>query len=256
MGVPVREFVARVEEIAAEEPRYELGHSGGDGACDCIGEIIGAIERAGGQWPGMHGSNYAARYEMRSLEPIGAANQLSVGEVVYKASEPGSGRYDLPGRYRDGGSMYNGDLRDYYHVGVVVSVSPLRIRHMTTPRPKIDTKLGMWSYHGALKRVDMSRGGDAMEEYEARVVGGALNLRKANSSAAVRITQIPEGSIVTVREELGDWCLVDYNGRGGYVMARFLERMSGEADGKTIVVDRMRLEAVYDELGDLLGLRG
>ncbi|MBQ9632239.1 MAG: hypothetical protein IJV04_04895, partial [Lachnospiraceae bacterium] len=62
--ISVTDFLARVEQIAAEEPGYQLGHSGDDNQCDCIGLIIGAIRRAGGQWRGIHGSNYAARNEL------------------------------------------------------------------------------------------------------------------------------------------------------------------------------------------------
>lgn len=94
------------------------------------------------------------------------------------------------------------------------------------------------------------------ESYQARVLSGKLNLRKGPSSATVRITQIPEGSIVTVTGDGGEWCAVDYQGQTGYVMSRFLEKMDVSPDTSVITVDRMRLEAVYDELGDLLGLRG
>ena len=95
------------------------------------------------------------------------------------------------------------------------------------------------------------------ENYQARVLGGKLNLRKGPSSAMTRITQIPEGGIVTVTGEEGEWSRIEYNGQTGYVMSRFLEKMDGSTpDTSTITVDRMRLEALYDELGDLLGLRG
>lgn len=256
--IAVAEFLSRVEEIAAEEPSYRHGGYGQDGTCDCIGIIIGAIRRCGGEWRGLHGSNYAARREIAGgLSPITGTADLSTGDVVFKAWEPGTGGYDLPDRYEHGGAYYNGDLMDYYHVGVVVSVYPLRIRHMTTPRPKMDTSIGKWAYHGKLKKIGYTEsGGQQMETYQAKVIGGGLNLRKDTSSASVRITQIPEGSIVSVLEERGDWCRVNYAGLEGFVMAKFLERMNESHDTATITVDRMRLEAIYDELGDLLGLRG
>ena len=146
--ISLPDFLSRVEEIAAENPSYRTGGSGKDGTCDCIGLIIGAIRRAGGSWPGTHGSNYAARYETRNLEKITNQNALRVGELVYKHRSPGEAGYDLPVRYRN-----HPDRNDYYHVGVVMSVSPLRILHMTTPSIQTDTKLGRWSHHGWCSRV-------------------------------------------------------------------------------------------------------
>jgi len=240
--VDAKAFIARVEEIAAEEPGYLEGHSGTDGYCDCIGLIIGAIRRAGGTWNGRHGSNYARRHEMATFDQIHNAEELVPGEVVYKCYEPGSSSYDLPARYQKGGSDCTGDLRDYCHVGVVVSSCPLRIRHMTSPKPKTDTRIGKWKWHGKLKRIEY--GGESMpsETYQARVLGGKLNLRKGTSSASVRIAQIPEGSIVLVTGADGEWSQVEYNGLVGYVMSRFLEKMNdGAEDTATNTVDRMRL---------------
>ena len=141
--ISLNEFLATVEEIAAENPSYRKGGSGFDGSCDCIGLIIGALQRCGGKWTGIHGSNWAARNAVSGLTRIGSNADLEAGELVFKAKEPGAKGYDLPSRYKG-----DKDQNDYYHVGVVLSVYPLRIRHMTTPAAKIDTKLGAWSHHG------------------------------------------------------------------------------------------------------------
>ena len=99
--------------------------------------------------------------------------------------------------------------------------------------------------------------------YRARVTGGALNLRVGTSVSSERICQIPDGAEVTVTEDLGGWSAVDYDGRSGFVMSRWLEEIRPEPDGETVSVPKTRLEAVYaalenayDELGDWLGLRG
>lgn len=257
--VQVRDFLTRIEQIAAEEPRYQHGHDGSDGLCDCIGLIIGAIRRAGGQWRGLHGSNYAARSEIRNLRPIKSAGQLRPGEAVFKMYKPGTGGYNLPGRYDPGGSSYNGDLNDYYHVGVVVSVNPLRIRHMTTPKPKMDTSIGKWSYHGKLKKIDYAGGGGGggKVEYKAKVVGGALNMREQPQKSAERLCQIPDGTIITVTDEALEWAKTSYSGNDGWVMKAYLEPVKDpQPDPDTVTVDRKVLEAIYDTLGDMLGLRG
>jgi len=85
-----------------------------------------------------------------AVKKIGKIGELKTGDIVFKAYDPGDSGYDLPDRYKPGGAYYDGDLNDYYHVGVVTSVSPFQITHMTTPTVKVDTKLGKWGYYGKL----------------------------------------------------------------------------------------------------------
>jgi len=251
--VSAKVFLSKVEEIAAEEPGYQKGHSGDDHLCDCIGLIIGAIRRAGGQWHGTHGSNYAARYEVRELARIRRTVDLTPGDLVFKAKEPGEDGYALPDRYKH-------DKRDYYHVGVVVSVRPLRIRHMTTPKPKMDTSLGKWAFYGWPRLVAREKEEEGIPvgtevNYQGVVIGdGMLNMRQAPNTKAARIMQLPVGTVVAVTQEDGDWLKVSYGGASGYVMAQYIDKDT--AVGKMISVDRTVLEAIYDEIGDLLGLRG
>ena len=79
--VHMEAWLNKVDEIAAEGPSYKLGHDGSDGTCDCIG----AIRRAGGKWAGTHGSNWAARNAMDTLQAVTDAGDLQVGQVVFKA---------------------------------------------------------------------------------------------------------------------------------------------------------------------------
>lgn len=250
--ISVKQFLVEVENIVAEEPGYQKGHDGSDSLCDCIGLIIGAIRRAGGEWDGLHGSNYAARHEMKDLQPIYGNGGLEPGEVVFKAYEPGQKNYKLPGRYKS-----SRDKRDYYHIGVVVSVYPLRIRHMSNPKPKTDTSIGKWAYHGHLSKVNM-------EEEELKpmgkviVAGGDTNypikMRKAASEGSDVLTKIPQGSEAELLEGGGVWNRLLWNGKEGYVQSRFITA-PGAAE-EMISVQKARIEKIYDELGDMLGYRG
>ena len=263
MKIPVRTFLAMVEQIAAEEPAYRIGGTGKDHTCDCIGLIMGAMGRAGVKWRGLHSSNYAARQEMESLKPIAANSDLEAGEAVYKAYEPGQGGYKLPEKYERGGGEYTGDLRDYYHVGVVVSVYPLRIRHVTSPGgAKMDTSLGKWAYHGKLKKIDYAGepggGGSTLET--VIIAGGTpdapIHMRVAGSTSASIVADIPQGSEAILIEGGGTWNRISWNGRTGYVMSIFVNRKQDDGQGEKITVSRAELEKAYDILGDLLGLRG
>jgi len=268
--IDARVFIAKAEEIAAEEPRYKKGGDGDSGYCDCIGLIIGAIRRAGGQWRGMHGSNYAARREMDTLQKINGSAELVPGEVVYKAYEPGQGGYNLPGRYEHGGDYFNGDLRDYYHIGIVTSVYPLRIRHMNSPRSKVDTSIGKWAYHGKLKKVELGEGTAGKTEgkkMETVIIGGGdtskpIHMRQSGSTKGKIVADIPQGSTAELLEGGGVWNEIKWNGKTGYVMATFVKKANGggsadqEQAGENISVSRAELEKIYDALGDMLGLRG
>ena len=77
--ISLDQFLARVRENAARVREYEQGHDGSDGKCDCIGLIIGALALAGFKWPGIHGSNWAARNAMDGLDYLFFPAQLFPG---------------------------------------------------------------------------------------------------------------------------------------------------------------------------------
>lgn len=255
-------FIAQVEAIAQASPVYRLGGDGSDGTCDCIGLVIGAIRRAGGSWTGTHGSNYAARYEMRELLPVTDAGELCLGDVVYKARTPGQAGYDLPERYGA-----DPDNRDYYHIGVVTAVEPLEITHCTGPGIVRDTKLGKWTYRGRLKKVDYD-GTEGMQTMAqmAKVTatsGSTVKMRSKPSASDGLYWEVPVGAEVQVAEITGGWAKVRYGDRTGYMMAAFLD-MDGQeapeeggsaesvAGGGLVTVQRAALQEVYDALGSIL----
>ena len=141
----IDEFLTNVRRIQAADPRYRLGRDDSDGYCDCIGLVIGAIRRSGGQWRGIHGTNWTARNAMHDLNPLRGAGQLRRGELVFRAHEPGAKGYALPSRYAS-----SADRRDYYHVGVVMQTNPLRILHCSGGGVKADTSARRWQFHGML----------------------------------------------------------------------------------------------------------
>ena len=117
-------------------------------------------------------------------------------------------------------------------------------------------RVGLWdqiSYD-----VDITGGGSTMETYQARVVGGKLIVRA--SPEGERIDRFPEGAIVTVSKEDGDWVFASFNSTQGWVMAKYLERFDSngavQTGDETVTVPKNLLEKIYDQLGDWLGLRG
>lgn len=221
------EFVSWIGKNAARVTHYKNGGDGsGDGGCDCIGLVIGAWRMSGNKWPWTHGTNYAARYLTRGL----AADQpLRLGDLVYKAREPGEAGYDLPSTYRG-----HHDKRDYYHVGVVTAASPLEITHCTGVPGGIkrDTKRGKWKYSGQFSKITYSE--EPMSGYTATVYapnGGKVNLRNGPGTSYDVIARIPTGTQVeTISETKTGWVFIRAGSRQGYMNAEYLRDLSLPAD--------------------------
>ena len=222
----IKEYLDKIEEIYQEQPDYERGHDGSDGKCDCIGMLKCAIRRNGLPPSGLKGTNYAARKTIKDFQEIQSAKELSIGQVVIKAIEPGEEGYDLPDEYKPGGVNYNGDLRDYSHIGTVTGTNPLEITHMTSPKPKKDTKLGRWRFSGWLPQIDgISPAPDPDPEPEPKPerskatvwapTGETVNIRKGPSTSKALVERVPIGSVVDIMEYEPDWCQVAYTDRRG-----------------------------------------
>lgn len=229
--ISLSKWLESVEKNAARIKAYRQPGDGSDGASDCVGLLIGAQRLAGMQYTGTHGSNYYARYYTRDFRKITNANQLKVGEAIFKAKSPSDAGYDLPLKYQKGGASYTGDLRDYYHVGVVISVEPLKIAHCSAGGMHYDTKLGKWGYAGMPKIVQVDGSADSGSDSGKPLSGaaivdvpndGTVNVRKAPSGSIV--TSLREGAEVNVLDDNGNWAKVEYTVKGtGYIMSKYLK---------------------------------
>lgn len=254
--IPLETFLRCVRENAERIHGYELGHDGSDGESDCIGLIIGALGLAGFRWPGTHGSNWAARNAMSTLEYIEMPVDVFLGEIVYKAREPGESGYDLPSSYAN-----SPDKRDYYHVGVVTSVDPLIITHCTSVNGDggifQDEKIGKWHWGGKLKYVDYSGEEPAFEPFPAVVFarsGKTVHLRKTPSKSAKILYSVKIGETVSVIGEYDkDWSKVEYKGIQGYMMNDFLVS-GGQDENDPVTVDRAKLRELQACLIDALSV--
>ena len=246
--ISLSKFLEGCKRNNARIKDYKLGCNGSNGLSDCIGFVIGALLLEGQKWGGIHGSNYAARNRTKDLHYVSNASQLKLGELVYKANDPGSKGYDLPARYKAGGAYYNGDLKNYYHVGVVTSVNPLVISHCSGGGMHHDNKLGSWHYAGYCSLVDygsvtpdipVTESAPALAPSTDKMVvdvpdDTSVNVRRTASESAGVLTRLPEGTIVEVTSTSGVWSHVNYSydqTGEGYIMSKFL------VDGKVDVPD-------------------
>lgn len=234
MTALLQKFLDKALQLFNSNPKRREPGDGSDGYCDCIGYLIGSLRRTGLKWTGIHGSNWAARKEAVNLHPVKSVNDLEVGDMVLKACEPGTSGYALPARYKKGGQYYNGDLKDYYHAGLVYSKNPFQIRHMSS-KMTIDTKIGKWNYAARLR--PLVNAGAYKEDApvtptipssgtQAKVTapsGGTVNMRKTPRLSGALITRIKLGEIVEILEPGEEWCKIKYGNKTGYMMAKFLE---------------------------------
>lgn len=155
---------------------------------------------------------------MEYQEKINNLKEQKIGEAVYKASSPGQNNYDLPSTYAE-----HEDQKDYYHVGIVRSVNPLKIVHCTGPGIVVDTKIGKWNYHGWLKKIS-KEGDEPMAEIEYATVtansGSTVNMRKKPEGDL--LDRVPVGARVSVIGEDGDWLNIVYGETEGWMKKEFL----------------------------------
>lgn len=219
---------------------------------DCSGAFVRAYKAHGKSI--YHGSNRIARsyvmpsstasgppaQEGKALLPISEARP---GMAAFKARKPGEQGYDLPDQYKPGGSHYNGDLNDYYHIGLVDADPRYVINAQSTMTGVVRSKIqDGWDAAAYLKNVDYNdegsddeMGGDYL--YEATVDSAndkPVNLRKSPSVNAAVIATVKDGTRVKVLCEAdADWAEIDTGSKTGYMMRGFLVREENAGSGET-----------------------
>ena len=238
-----------VESIFIEQPDYELGGDGSNGKCDCIGMGRGALERAGvDNVTNMRGTNSAARKTIKNLQKIKKEGQLRKGDVVFKVRDKDDKEMPLPDQYRKGGSQYSEKFGEtnFVHYGTVMSVNPLRIVHMTSPKPKEDFSLGKWTWFGQLPWVDYEEEQGPDPEYATvwAESGKTVKMRAKPSSLCRLYWDIPIGTRAVLLDAGEQWSEIIAMGRSGYMRSEYL--IKGESS-YTVVVPGLS-ESVADEI--------
>ena len=258
--IPVNKLIALFQTMYREHWSYVWGKAE-KGCVDCAGAFSYAFSVLGGKIA--HGSNtIERRYIMGGLRPIGEAKP---GMAAFKAKSHWEEGYDLPAKFQPGGASYNGDLTDYYHIGLVDEdtgyVLNAKGEKSGFCRDKLTEKNG-WDYVAYLKNVDYGKEekpdgkGDDMEEREAKVVlpsgasGTTVNMRAQASTTAKVVTRVPVGETVEVMSDLGTWCNVRWNGYSGWMMSNYLEYsgQGGESGDAISEGDLVKIRAALRQI--------
>ena len=223
--VTVAQLEAVFKRMWKEDWKYGWGKHE-EGSVDCSGAFVYAFGLYGIKYP--NGSNRIARsYTVGDLKPVRMARP---GMAAFKIRRPGEPGYNLPDAYQPGGNLCNGDLNDYYHIGLVGYDTAYVLNAQGTKNNFERNRISSWDYVACLKYVDYGEAVVPLQTGEAHVVGGRLNVRAKPSKSSSKLCQLPDGAVVTVEETDGGWAKISWKNEG-FVMAEYL-RNGGESDGR------------------------
>ena len=216
---------------------------------DCSGAFVDAYRTHGMSI--YHGSNRIAREYVERLVP---ASDAKPGYAVFKIRKPDDDKYALPAEYKKGGSHYNGDLNDYYHIGLLDRDGENVINAQSTSKGFTKTSLSTWQFAGELKAVqyDGTSGTDDLPLYRAIVTaddGGSVRMRKNPSANSSILTEIKIGETVDVMDVMDGWSEITYQGKHGYMMSKFLREI--KPDDADIPFDDEMINAGRAELEEI-----
>lgn len=218
MGIPVDGLIAQFDTMYHQHWRYEWG-AAERGCVDCSGAFVWAYRQFGKSIA--HGSNAIARQYVRGILPIAEARP---GMAAFKARKPGQSGYDLPGKYKQGGSAYNGDVNDYYHIGLVDSTGKYVLNAQSTSTGFVRSPISKgWTACGLLKAVDYQEESEVIPMETMRVVadrGKTVNVR--DKPEGEKIGAVRVGDTVQAGPEQNGWRQIEYLGKTGYMMSKFL----------------------------------
>lgn len=160
--IPVNGLISRFQLMYREHWAYSWSGTE-DGLVGCAGAFVNAYRKYGRSI--YNGSNRIARSYVVELIPIGVAN-IVPGMAAFKVRQPGASNYALPEQYRKGGSRYNGDLGDYYHIGLVDDDPGYVLNAQGTRTGFVRSRIAEnWSHVAYLKDVEYTQQEDgAMSE--------------------------------------------------------------------------------------------
>ena len=210
--IALTKFLSSLEE-ALGWPYRSPGSTARDASSgiDCSGMLVRAYKLQGKRL--FHGSNGIWRTALSEKGRLTDAAQLRPGYVVFKWRKDGA-----PSRYKDGEG-------NFHHVGVVLSVSPLRIIHASSVRGcvVIDDTISGWTHFGRLKAVAFEEAPGMLSVTSEN--GAPVHLRRKPNRRAALVDTIPCGTAAECLGEQGEWMRIRVGKKTGWMMKRFLRGM-------------------------------
>ncbi len=254
------EILALFEQMLTEHWSYSPGGAE-QGTVDCSGAFVYAYGTK--KIDLYHGSNFMARSEAMHLLPL---TQATPGMIAFKAREPSEKGYSLPEKYRQGGKSYTGDVRDYYHVGLVSRDGAHVLNAQSTETGFVSSALTAkngWDYVGYGMHIDygeedttpkQEEGETTMEQATVTATSGTtVNMRVKPSMTATLVDRVPVGAQVDVVSRGSEWSIVKYDGMTGYMMTRFLTTGESQTDTSELESLKERVQKLEERVQALEG---
>lgn len=250
-----------------EHWKYIWGHHE-KGTVDCSGAFY-YVFKLKHSLPMYNGSNRIARVYVEELIPYDYAKAnglIEPGMAAFKHYTPSSAKYNLGTGYKVKGAYYNGDLNDYYHIGLVDDDTNYVLNAQGAKTGFVRSKITEnWTFVAYLKNVNYHKKQETPTMKTAQVVRTADT---AAASKTVNVRNKPNGGllftvkfgdIVNVSAEQGDWTQISYAGRTGWMMSKFLH-ITDESTGSatqdtmspTLREALAEIDKAYIELGTKL----
>jgi hypothetical protein len=211
-------LISMFQRMYREHWRYEWG-AAETGCVDCSGAFVWAFRQFGKSIA--HGSNSIARNYCEALQPISAAVP---GMAAFKLHRPDQDGYNLPDKYLD-----SPDRNDYYHIGLVDASGEYVLNAQSVKAGFTRTKLSKWGAVGCLKAVTYTKEDQPMQTMMVNCPEGeTVRLRAKPSTNDTIIAKVPSGAIVQGADYDLEWSRVDYNGRSGFMMNKYLIPVSAQ----------------------------
>lgn len=252
--IKVSDLLLDLNVMLKEHWSYVWG-SASKGCVDCSGALVYVFRKYGHSI--YHGSNRIARVEVDELLPI---SQAKTGMVAFKARNPGDAKYALPSAYKSGGKNYNGDLRDFYHVGIVGQNGKV-LNAQSSSTGFVESPIKTWTCVGYLKQVNY---GDIQEDnmtndsidilYTAEVIaesGSTVRMRSKPLKNAPIVANVKVGTQVNLLETTSDWCQIEVNGKVGYMMSKFLNKIDSVQESEPDLSDSIDIPALVNRVENL-----
>lgn len=194
---------AATREMTVKYGSKWIGHT----VADCSGLFSWAFKQLGGTM--YHGSN--TMYDKYCAE-----------QGTFTGGKRTDGK-----ELKAGTALFTGDKNNKGHVGLYIGNGYV-IEAQGTQAGVVKSKASLkkWTYWGELKGVKFD--GEPQpeppkpEKGTAVVTGNNLALRQGPGTDKAVITRIPNGKTVKLRDVPDEWRYVEYNGKTGFVMTKFI----------------------------------
>lgn len=251
--IPVNGLIEKFEQMHEEHWPYVSPGSNDQNGVDCSGAFVWAYNQFGESI--YHGSNRIARVHVGTLLPISEAKP---GMAAFKAREPGEDYYALPQGYMPGGGQYNGDLNDYYHIGLVdrdpAFVLNAKDEKNGFTRSSITEKWDAVAYlndvdYGITEQTTEAPAADDIPVYDTLEEAQAAGPVQETAVRYVRIIS-PNEFPVKIREEPKKGAVTKYSTPAGTLFP-----YQGERDGYYKILYAGKSRYVKKEFGQMVKVR-